>query len=308
MMQEAVSRHSGAGAQVSSLGAAHEAHERNRLIGVMNRYLDALTARDVRKVPLGASVRCTENGCELALGAGLWRTIRGRRPRTQCFVDVSAGQVEAWGIADEMGKELIFGVRLRVEGRLISEIETAVVRVGPSDVNPVDLDVFDRSPDSIHEVLPPQDRVSREQLVRVANLYFDAIEQSDGSHLPVSDGCTRYVNGIIDSVMDQTDLDKLDKNQAHRGHKVAAQMSAGDYAYIEHLRGRRYPIVDEFRGLVLAHVMFDHPGDLTRASGENPMPSPNCLLAFEVFKVRKGVLTDVWAIGPILPYGMKTGW
>jgi hypothetical protein len=39
-----------------------------------------------------------------------------------------------------------------------------------------------------------------------------------------------------------------------------------------------------------------------------PMPSPNSLLAFEVFKVRKGTLGAVWALGTILPYGIHPGW
>src|SRR5215469_12224404 len=294
--------------KMASSSESAETSERDRLIGAMNRYLEALDARDVRKVPIAPNLRCTENSCALPLGAGLWRTIRGMQRRGHHFVDVSAGQVEYWSVANEMGKEVIFGVRLKVEGRLISEIETLVVRVGPSDVNPVNLNIFlDASP-AFHEVIPSTERVSREQLIHTANLYFDAIEQTDGSRLPVADDCTRLVNGIIDSNMAPDELEKLDKKEAHRGGRVSDQMSAGDYFYIEGLRGRRFPIVDEARGLVLAHVMFDHPGDLSRTNREVPMPSPNSLLAFEVFKVREGVLREVWAIGVILPYGIDSGW
>ncbi len=85
-------------------------------------------------------------------------------------------------------------------------------------------------------------------------------------------------------------------------------MSARHYAYIEALRARRYPVVDEARGLVVAHVVFDHPGDLPRADGMLPFRSPNSMLAFEAFKVRGGVLQEVWAIGTALRYGIGSGW
>jgi len=293
---------------MSGTDSAFAEKERTRLIGEMDRYLSALDARDIRGVPAAPDLRCTENTCSLPLGAGLWRTIRGRRPGGHYFVDVQSGDVEYWGVVTEMSTEVIFGVRLRVSGRLFSEIETIVVRVGPSDVNPVDLDAMMNAPAQFHDVIPPDERVPREQLIKVANLYFDAIELSDGSRLPVSDSCVRYVNGIVDSNMDPDELGKLDDLQKHRGQKVAAQMSAGDYFYIEQLRARRFLIVDEIRGLVLVHVMFDHPGDLSRVGREVPMPSPNSLLAFEVFKVRKGTLGAVWALGTILPYAIHPGW
>jgi hypothetical protein len=124
----------------------------------------------------------------------------------------------------------------------------------------------------------------------------------------VADKCKRLVNGIVDSNMDPRELAKLDKREAHRGLTVAEQLTAGHYAYIEALRARRFPVIDEARGIVLAHVMFDHPGDLKRADGEVPMRSPNSMLAYEVFKVRKGVLAEVWAIGGALPYGIDCGW
>jgi len=275
---------------------------RERLIAEMNHYLEALEERDVRKLRIAPTLRCTENACELPLGSGLWRTIRGRQAPGHYFVDVTRGQVEYWGTVDEMGAAAIYGVRLRIEGRLISEIETLVIRGGGSFFEP---SVVAAAHPAFHEILAPAQRVDREQLTEVANVYFDAIELSDGSRLPVAEDCRRLVNGVLDSKMDPRALAKLD---AHRALGVAEQMTAGHYAYIEALRGRRFPIVDEARGIVVCHVMFDHPGDLKRADGEIPFRWPNSMLAFEVFKVRRGVLAEVWAIGTALPYGIDPGW
>ncbi len=277
--------------------------ERERLIGVMNNYLAALEAHDVGRLKTGATLRYTENTRALPLGSGLWRTICGRRPGGHYFADVDRGQVEFWGVVDEMGADAIYGVRLREEGRLITEIETVVVRGKRSNFFEPDV-VAEENP-GFHKELAPAERTPRERLIEIVNLYFDAIELSDGDRVPVTDDCRRLVNGTLDSVMDPNQLDTL---QAHRALKVAEQMTAGHYAYIEALRARRFPVVDEARGLVLCHLLFDHPGDLKRADGELPWRHPDSTLAFEVFKVRGGVLEEVWAIGTGLPYGIDAGW
>jgi len=276
--------------------------ERERLKAMMNRYLQALEAHDLASLQLGARLHYTENTRELPLGAGLARTIRGRKPGGHYFVDDEGGQVEYWGVIDEMGAAAIYGVRLRVEGRLITEIETLVVRGGGSYFNPA---VINEPVPTFHAEIPREERTVRGELIEIANLYFDAIEQSDGARLPVTDQCRRLVNGVTDSRMDPSGLQAA---EAHRALGVAEQMSARHYAYIEALRARRFPIVDEVHGLVLSHVLFDHPGDLKRAGGAIPYRSPNSTLAFEVFKVRNRVLQEVWAIGTALPYGIDAGW
>ncbi|MGH8218608.1 MAG: hypothetical protein ACREUT_08595 [Steroidobacteraceae bacterium] len=284
------------------------AGERERLIAAMDRYLDALAARDARPLPIAPTLRCTENTRELPLGVGLWRTIRGvgragaASRAGHCFADIASGNVEYWGVIDEMGADAIHGVRLRIEGRLISEIETLVVRGGGSFFEPA---VVAQAHKGFHEILPAGQRTSRARLIEIAHLYFDAIEQSDGSALPVAEECRRLVNGVLDSRMDAAQLDRRD---AHRALGVAEQMTAGHYGYIEALRARRFPIVDEERGIVLCHVLFDHPGDIRRGDGELPFRWPNSMLAYEAFKVRAGTLEEVWAIGTALPYGIDSGW
>jgi hypothetical protein len=276
--------------------------ERERLVAAMNRYLQALAAHDLGSLQIGARLRYTENTRELPLGSGLARTVRACRPGGHYFIDDAGGQIEYWGVIDEMGAEAIHGVRLRIEGRLITEIETLVVRGGGSYFNPA---VVNEQAPGFHASVPREERTSRGELIEIANVYFDAIEQSDGSRLPVTDQCRRLVNGVTDSRMDPTGLQA---GEAHRALAVAEQMSARHYAYIEALRARRFPIVDEAHGLVVSHVFFDHPGDLKRADGAVPYRSPNSTLAFEAFKVRAGVLQEVWAIGTGLPYGIDAGW
>ena len=277
--------------------------ERLRLIAVMDQYLDALVAHRPQDIRAAPHLRNTENTRALPLGTGLWRTVRGRRREGHYFVDTARGEIEFWGAVTEHDKESIFGVRLRAEGRTISEIETIAVRGHGGDFfNP---DVVCEENSGFYRILADGERGTRDALVEVVDRYFDAIELSDGSRLPVEGDCRRLVNGTLDSMVA---ADQVGTNDAHRALSVAEQMDAGHYAYIEALRDRRYPIVDEERGIVVAHLLFDHPGDLPRADGDVVFPVPNTMMVFEVFKISRGILEEVWAIGGALPYGIDSGW
>lgn len=102
--------------------------DRHVLVDTADRYLDALVAPETGRLPLAPSVRFTENGQTLPLGAGLWRTARGRLPGGQYFADPEAGEVAFRGAVDEMGTPAILALRLRVERGLVSEVESLVLR------------------------------------------------------------------------------------------------------------------------------------------------------------------------------------
>jgi hypothetical protein len=285
-----------------SLAATADDTERARLLGFADRYLDALVARDPARLPLSPDFRYTENTQCLTVGTGLWRTARAREPGGQYFADTETGQVSYWGVIDEMGHRAMIGARLRVEGRLISELEVLVARQSAY----FEPDALSAHAPGLHDGIDAADRVPRAELIRIAGLYFDAIEQTDGSRLPVASNCVRLVNGVPDS---RADPEQLDAGEAHRSLGIADQMTEGHYTYIEALRERRYPLADVQRGLVQAHVLFDHPGDLARAGGQVPFGYPNSMMYFEVFKVSKGQICQVWALGSTpLPYGISSGW
>lgn len=277
--------------------------ERARLLGFVDRYLDALGSRAPHRLPIAPQFRFTENTQALPLGAGLWRTATAVHPGGQRFCDPDEGEVAYWGVVEELRGPSMLGARLRVEGTQLAELETLLVR-GGAYFQP---EVIEARTARLHEVLGEDERRSEDALVSVAHAYFDAIERSDGSLLRVAQDCKRIVNGVSDSDGDPTSLEAGDE---HRGLHILEQMTDAHYAYIEALRERRFPLVDAERGLVHSVVLFDHPGDLARAGGEVPFGAPNTMLFFEVFKVRGGVLTDVWAMGgnTYLPYGISSGW
>lgn len=279
-----------------------ESGRRERLIAVAKTYLAALIAHDLGSLRFAPHLRNTENCIELPVGAGVARTALSLRGGGHFFVDDTYDQVEYWGVLDQIGGEVIYGVRLKIEGVLISEIETILVDNTDPYYFP---DVILVQSDGLHAPVPKNDRLSRPDLIDVVHSYFNGIEQNDGSLVPASADCLRLVNGAEDTV---TDVSELGASEAHRALTVQVQMTEGHYSYIESLRGRRFPIVDEERGIVVSHVLFDHPGDIAKPDGSIPFGKPNTMMAFEMFKISGGKIIEVWAICYSVGYGMPSGW
>lgn len=274
--------------------------ERARLTAIADRFTEALAAREPQRLPVAPDVRVTENCQPIALGTGIWRTCREVRPGGHYFVDVERGQVAWWGVVEEIRGTDLVGVRLAVEGRLITEIEIAVVRGGEYFVPDVVLAEYPE----MHAIVPGEERVSRGELIAAAHSYFDAINRVSGEGLPVSPDTVRLVNGFADSVVEE----ELSEKETYLALDVAEQITQGHYSYIERIRDERFTVIDEERGLCHCAVMFDHPGDVTRPNGAVPFGAPNTMLFFEVFKVTRAGIRQVWAIGTSLPYGAKDGW
>lgn len=281
----------------------HDAEqERDRLIAILDTYLSALTSRDFSNVRLSPNFRHTENACEIPVGTGLARSIKSWWDKRHYFVDVEAGQVVFWGAAEENTRQTVVGVRARIEGNMICEIETMCSRGEGEFFQP---EVIVSEPGGLHDVLAPEARSSREEMIRIVHRYFDGIERTDGSIVPATESCVRLVNGGVDA---NADTSAMDESKQYRGYSVQRQIAEGYYAYIEALRGRRVVAIDETRGLISVHLFFDHPADPRRPYSPIYFPDPSSVLAFEVFKIRNGLIEAVTAIGTLFPYGMRSGW
>jgi hypothetical protein len=271
---------------------------RECLEGFVEGCLEALVASDAGRLPASRDLRFTENGRPLPPGRGLWRTVRGREPGGHCFADPEAGQVEWWGVVREVAGPAMLSLRLRVEDRLVREVETLVVRQRPSLFSPEGL-LAPRP--RYQETVPPAERLRRTELVRIANRYFEAIERDDGSLVPVLDEVTRIENGV------QTTLNPRSELPVGR-LGVREQMDTGYTRHIAAARDRRFPVVDEERGLVLVHFLFDHPGNLESVGGRVPFGYPNSMMCTEVFRIRDGHIHNIEALLEVFPYGWSPGW
>ena len=275
-----------------------------------DRYFGALgAAGDWRSLPVAAGVTFTENGQRLALGRGLWRTVtKVAAARGVTVADTAQHQVVTWGMASEAGADVIVGLRLRVEDGQISEIETLVARdpmFGQTDFPP-----WPSSPSPVFgDVVNPESRASRAELIAAANAYFDGVQDDDADLIPAADDCLRFENGR-QTVLNPTAEGYAPGSRVHDRLRLGVrdQVRTRDFRYIEEIRDRRYPVVDVARGLVLGCVFFDHPGQLRDADFASSYQQSNSMMIWELFKVADGLIRRIEAIIGVFPYGMESGW
>jgi hypothetical protein len=283
--------------------------DRACLEGFVDQYLKALVAKDPARLPLAARARFTENGQQLQLGDGLWGTIDALEDYQLIFADPRSGQVGFMGTIKESGRDQILGLRLKVAGGRIQEIESLVVRPKTGYVfgAPKDLRL---QPIKVAALTPAQRR-PRAELIRIANSYFEGLEQATEKLTPFADDCQRIENGIVTA-------NNPDPAPAmpmwHQG--CHAQFATHFSQFITHIRDRRFPVVDEERGLVLALGFFDHAGrmktqtlaDGTVAKVPADMQVPFTFEIAELFKIEDGKIRRIEALVIPAPYGMRAGW
>jgi len=251
---------------------------------------------------VAAKLRVTENGSELPLGAGLWKRARAVRAR-RVFADPDAGQVLIFAVIDQGGELAVVGVRLALAGGELREVESLVTHRGESSIF---------GPESLLEIGPAEPRnlaqsegATRDALIRVVDAYFDGIERDSSEGIAFHPDCVRIENGV-----------QTTSNPAVLGGLgVAEQFDRKLFAYIERVRGRRYPLVDSETGQVLAVVFLDVPGTVTAIESggrriELPphVRKPRSTLLFELFRVEAGRIRAIEAFMHNLPYGASSGW
>ncbi len=296
-------------ASVSEVQAQAEQCDRKCLEGMVDQFLEALVARDSSKAPFAPNVKATENGQELGVKDGIWKTATKNSSYRLYFADVGEGQVGFIGALEERGLPALIALRLKVENRLITESELIVARPREGGLgNPKG---FVKPFPNLVSTLPPEKRVSREELIRAADAYFTGLDEEDsGKNVPFDASCQRRENGTITA----NNPDKKAPGMQPMGCK--AQFDTGFSKFVTDIRERRFPVVDVERGLVYTVIFFDHAGNVksyTRPDGTevpvNPtFQRPLTFMIGELFRVESGKIRQIEAILLEVPYGMPSGW
>ena len=296
--------------------------DRTCMTGMVDRYLAALVHHDPAGLPLNRDVRFTENTARLKVGSeGLWVAASELPSGFRIYVvDVGAGQVGFYGVMKERDRPLIIALRLKAVNGQITEIEHVLARNLRADA----VQNLAKARPEFVTPLPAANRLPRQQMVNIADSYFEAIEHANGKLAPFADDCVRRENG------GQTTHNAhpvpwpvpLGSKQADEAMAYIGTLSCSDQLdthvmdFITRLWPRRHEIVDEELGIVFSFPMFNHRGGsgtikIYNVPGTDSLPlggSASNLQAGELFKIDRGRIIGVEAMGASLPYGTKSGW
>lgn len=280
---------------------------RTTLYAVLDGYLAALSAKNPARVPWAQTVRNSENNVMIPTGEGLWGTIDRIGDYKLRFADAKTGEVGYFGTVHEPLEESAYTLRLKVDAQCrISEVETIVVRQSDSGIKFENPRYWDKP--ILNATVTNQ--MPRDAIIALADGYFSTLQMNDGTlYTKFHPDCDRVENGV-----QTTHNPEFAKIVPVSALGCEEQFKMGNYRYDDRLRGRRFPLVDEERGLVLAYGFIDHSGKLDTyqltdgRTVKSPVRRPHSFYLAELFKIENGMIRQIEANFITVPYWMPSPW
>ena len=276
------------------------------LLEIAGQYLNDVADQDASKLPWGDRVRYTENNVAMMIGDGFWGAGPGVNHEQGFMVaDASTGNVVWLGITTEHGQAAYHGLRLGIENRQIVDVESYLGREGTPDLfNATD---GYRPHASFSDTLDRNESTSRERMIALVDGWFNSKQLNDGKVFTTLSGdCVRITNGV---------------NTTHGDHWTAevaqgceAQLLEGIYKPVDRIRARRYPVVNEETGVVVALSIEDHATryvEYMSTSGKTlkvEVEYPNARGMLEIFRIRNGEIERMEGVSVFLPYYIHSLW
>ncbi|MEJ0035712.1 MAG: hypothetical protein WDO68_06495 [Gammaproteobacteria bacterium] len=278
---------------------------------LVDSYFVALVAHDPSRVPIAPAAKFVENVTPTKVGEGLWKTASEVPTTFKIYVpDPVAQQVGFIGVLKEQGKPIEIGLRLKLaaDGK-IAEIEHVVVHMLRDNV----LDNLKTPRPAFLAAVPAGDRMSREDMLKDASRYYEAIVTSNGKAAPFASDCVRRENGIQTS---GNPPPPQPGRETMGAMGCSDQLDTGVMSYIKRIEPRRVWIADVEHGLVFGLSQFRHPMKervlkivgVPGVDHQDMNFEPFDLPAAHVFKVQGGRIHEIEALGFMAPYNAKTGW
>jgi len=169
--------------------------------------------------------------------------------------------------------------------------------------------------------IPPAQRMSRQELISIADGYFTGLQKNDGKGIngtgtyPFTEDCHRIENGSPTTNVPRPQNEAPGTINAN-AMDCLAQFKLGYYFIVQAIHGRRYPVVDTERGIVWAHAVFDqgtvNSGVLSDGRpysfGRGLFTRPSSILVTEAFLIENGKIRRVEMVGPGVTYHMNSPW
>jgi len=262
------------------------------------KFLAAYAAHDPSSLPIADDVRYTENNVEMPFPDGTWDTVTKVVGPTQVISDPKTGNVGMYTAIMQDEIEGYLAIRFKVEDKKITEIEQIIstkrnLSSPPTPIAPVKDYKFEPI---IDEVVPKDERVSRERLAFHANGYFNTLQHNDGE---IRDTCfhddaTRRENGML-----FTD--------------IKAGFESGRYLFNNRVR-REVVVIDEERQIAMARGFIDHKGVMNEykltdgTETRSIFQEPQTWAFLEMFKVTDDCIAAVVANFYQSSYYQRSPW
>ncbi len=287
------------------------------LRAVAETYLRAMVAHDPARAPLARNARYTENGVELTLPDGLWRTLDKVGTYRLTVADPDDRSIGFLAKGLENGAPVLIGTRLRVINHQITEMESVVGRLSPTTGGsafgtPKDASIDGEPRRQFLTDLPAAARRTPAQLVEIVNGYFNGLEGNRGEKPPAfATDCQRLENETPTTNVPLA----AGAQPGSANFPCAKAFGLGYYREDTRLRNRRILAVDTERGLVYASVFFDHDATVRRYQLKDGREfkvrntGPWTWMIQELFEINaEGRISQVEAVLLSVPYGMRPGW
>lgn len=236
------------------------------------------------------------------------------------FADPEFGQVAFMGTMREAGTPLLVSVRLRIELGRITEIESFLYRTGgggPSGIPTLDKPGY-KPEDMWMKSIPVAQRPTRQEMIAVADGYCTGLQKNDGKGIngtgtyPFTNDCHRIENGAPTTNVPRPANEPPDTINGF-AMDCMSQFNLGYYFVVQNIHHRRYPLVDNERGVVWTHAVFDQGTVNSGVLSDGPPYSfkgfnrPSSILVSEAFLIESGKIRRVEMVGPSVPYHFELG-
>lgn len=291
---------------------------REELTDVVDGYLDAVMAGDPDAAPIATDATFVENIERKEPGEGIWGTISEAPQDFAIYVpDPVSAQAGFLGLLEEDGEPILLGLRLKLGDGGLTQIEHLIARDlgdGPGEGDlPGVLEHFEEPRPAFRERVEREERNSRDEMLYIAESYYDALEEDDGSLAPFADDAVRFENG-----MQMTHNEPPDKpgRGTIQSLCTAQQLDTQVMSYIDRIAHRRVDIADVERGLVCGLSHFRHPMEEATIEIEG-VPGLETvemdydafdLPAIHIYKIYEGQIHEIEAMGFLTSYNAPTGW
>jgi hypothetical protein len=230
---------------------------RDGLTSAINAYYAALAAHDPTKAPLASSVKYTENGMQVQVGNGEWKTA-GAVKFKRSALDTQICESVTESVIPDSGSDIVYGLRLKLDNQQITEIETIPVHSGQYIIISAQ-GLASSSSDDWETVIPAAQRSTRDQLQALMDTYF-----------------TRFPNGACNFA---SDCLRMEDGSSAAGSCTGSGVGCTDGGSGTSTMTARLHVIDVEAGISVGFTMF--AGTYTD---------------FHMFKVRGGLVHGVHAV------------